>query len=439
MLISGSLSSVKAQLNIGGYVKTDNRFRLQEDYRFTWNENRLNLKGELSPSGETHFYSEIWLRGLGFPTPLEGADLQRRDKSLVAPWSLELREAYLDLYGFLTDDLDVRIGRQRIAWGTADKLNPTDNLNPDDLEDIFDFGAKLGVNALKATYYLGGLTLTGVYIPIFTPATLPPPDWASALAPPTELPQGMILGKVTDTIALPEDKPVKSSMVGLKLETSLFNYDFSLSYFNGRDDLPLATAITINPVDTLGTVDVATELCYPSMKVIGLDMAGAVGKIGVWAEGALFIPEEVELATTIPTPLGMATQKSIALDDEPYLKFVMGGDYTFKNGFYINAQYLHGFIHERGKDQLEDYFAFGVEKKFLNDKLKVVPFGGAIEVADWGDLENNYAFIGAPEIDYYPSDAVELTVGAYLIDGKGSAFGKVKDNDEVFIKVKFSF
>jgi len=46
----------------------------------------------------------------------------------------------------LTSTLDIRIGRQRIAWGTADKLNPTDNLNPDDLEDIFDFGKHLDSN-----------------------------------------------------------------------------------------------------------------------------------------------------------------------------------------------------------------------------------------------------------------------------------------------------
>jgi len=53
---------------------------------------------------------------------------------------LQLREAYLDLNGLLHSSIDIRIGRQRIAWGSADRLNPSDNLNPQEFEDFWDFG-----------------------------------------------------------------------------------------------------------------------------------------------------------------------------------------------------------------------------------------------------------------------------------------------------------
>jgi len=146
------------------------------------------------------------------------------------------------------------------------------------------------------------------------------------------------------------------------------------------------------------------------------------------------------MTTTLPTPQGMMTQTSTALDDKPYFKYVIGGDYTFKNDLYINAQYLHGFIHERGKNELKDYVVFRIEKKFLNDELKIVPLGGAISVDDWGDVKNSYGFVGAPEIDYYPSDNIELTLGAFLIEGKGeNLFNRVKENDEVYLKAKVSF
>ena len=433
-------SNLFSQVEIGGYLQTDNRCRLQGDKHYTWNENRLGLKLEGNPSDKLHFYSELRLRGFGFPKPETLSNLQKLEKDDVQPWGLELREAYIDVYGFLLENLDIRIGRQRIAWGTADKLNPTDNLNPDDLEDLFNFGEKLGSNSLKATYYLGNVTLTGVFVPVFTPAVLPPPDWAAAFSAPMSLPSGMIVRNVSDNLILPEEKLAESSMVGFKAATNLFNYDVSLSYFRGRDDLPLVNSVTITPVDTLGTVDVSSTLTFPKMQIIGADLAGAVGKVGIWAEGALTIPEKVPMTTTLPTPQEMMTQTSTALDDKPYFKYVIGGDYTFKNGLYINAQYLHGFIHERGKNELKDYVVFRIEKKFLNDELKIVPLGGAISVDDWGDVKNSYGFVGAPEIDYYPSDNIELTLGAFLIEGKGeNLFNRVKENDEVYLKAKVSF
>ncbi|MCK4385085.1 MAG: hypothetical protein KAW52_02355, partial [candidate division Zixibacteria bacterium] len=211
------------------------------------------------------------------------------------------------------------------------------------------------------------------------------------------------------------------------------------SYFYGRDDLPLIDQVSIELVDTLGSVNVNTRLCYPRMQVVGLDMAGAIGDVGIWAEGALFFPEKVEMMTIIPTQSGMISQKSTALEDQGYFKYVVGGDYTFKNGLYVNGQFLHGFYHERGKDNLEDYFMLGFEKKFLNDELKITLAGGT-EIKKFDDLKDNYATIIFPEISYYPLDNTEILLGVYLIDGKETTnFGRVKENDEAYLKVKYSF
>jgi len=430
-----------AQVSINGYLKTNNRFRMEQDGKLSWNDNTLGLKFEGTPSDYVHYYSEVRLRGFGFSTINQTSDLQRREKDLVQPWGLELREAYIDIYGFLSDNLDVRIGRQRIQWGTADKLNPTDNLNPDDLEDIFDFGRHLGSNAVKATYYLGDVTLSGIYIPVFTPATMPCGDWADAFNVPVTLPPGMQLGAFEDKIILPENKLSETSSFGFKAATTLFSYDLSLSYYYGRDDLPLLSSVNLTPMDTMGTFAAAAEMIYPRMQVIGADMAGSIGDVGVWAEGALFIPEKQYMGVSFPHPqFGMVTQREVVLDDEPYFKYIVGGDYTFKNGWYVNGQYMHGFIHERGNDNLNDYFLIRVEKKFMNDALKIVPFGVALSVPDWSDIKNNYGIAGGPEIDYYPADALEISIGAYLIDGKGNnLFGNVKDLDEVFFKVTYDY
>lgn len=429
--------SAGSEVNWNGYLQTDNRLRLNGDNDFSWQEYRLDLKIEVKPIEKAYFYSEIWLRSFGFPTAQNSSDLVDKDK--VSPLSLDLREAYVDLYGFLFDNLDLRIGRQRIAWGTADKLNPTDNLNPDDLEDIWDFGRHLGSDGLKASYYLKDYTFSLIYIPIFTPAVLPRGDWASALSPSMQLPAGLTLKNSTDTIIMPENNLKEGSITGVKASKNLFGYDFSLSYVYGRDDLPLAKKVTFTPTTTPGEMDIASELIYPRMHITGVDMAGSIGDVGVWAEAAVFFPEKTILTTDL-TALGMGIQESIALDDKPYVKYVLGADYTFKNGIYINGQYLHGFIHEKGTDNLKDYFMFGLEWKLLGEKLKIIPIAGGIEIKDFKDIENNYALILSPEIAYHPVDNAEITLSACFIDGKNTTtFGKVKGNDELYLKVKYNF
>ncbi|MDQ7063881.1 MAG: hypothetical protein Q9P90_06525 [candidate division KSB1 bacterium] len=432
---------LQAQVQINGYVQNYERFRLQQNGRVTWNESRLGLKFEGNPSDNLHYYSELRIRSFGFPNPQTVADLQRRDRSRVAPWAVEVREAYIDLYGFLLDNLDLRIGKQRIAWGTADNLNPTDNLNPDDLEDIFDFGQHLGSQAIRATYYFGDWTLTGVFIPVFTPAVLPFGDWAAAFSEPTALPSGMTLVQFTDRLRLPEPRLGESASYGVKIAGSLLNFDVSLSYYAGRDDLPLMSRLAIVPVDTPGQVRADAELVFPRMRVLGFDLAGSIGSVGVWAEAGVFLPEDVRLQQTLPDPqAGLITRETVALSDEPYVKWVVGADYTFKSGWYVNAQFLHGFLHERGRDQLQDYIALRLEKSFMHDALKLALVNLVLAIQDWRNLSENYGLAGGPSLDYKPTDALTVSLGAFLVEGRGEGlFSRVKQLDEVFFKVVYDF
>lgn len=430
--------SIFSQVQIGGYIKTDIRFRTQQSgLPISWNDNQLRLELKAVPSDNIRLYSDLRIRAFGFPKAETTSDLQRREKDKVNPWGLEFNEAYADITGFLVDNLDVRIGRQRIAWGTADKFNPTDNLNPDDLEDLFDFGRHLGSNALKAAYYLENFTFTGVIIPTFTPATLPNDDWLSAFQPTAAPLPGLFVSEITNNIELPSNKVSKTSMFALKAGIRIFDYDISLSYFNGRDDFPLLTQTKIFPVDTLGTVDITTNSIYPRIQVIGADLAGQVSDIGVWAEAAIFFPNEYFSTTYLS---GNQLQNTLALDNKPYIKYTLGGDYTFKNGIYVNAQFVHGLFNERGNENIGDYFIFAIRKDFLDDQLRVTFAGGAIEIRDFNDIKNSYGLALGPEIAYYPMDNAELVIGSIIIEGKESSlFGRVKKNDELYFKVKYSF
>ena len=440
--------SVRAQVSnenkliLSGELLTDERFLLKDKNDWAWNETRLTLNLNKRITGNSKFYSEVWLRNIGLPNITTSSDLY--NKGIVDPYNLEIREAYVQIYGFLSKNLDVTFGRQRIAWGTADKLNPTDNLNPYDMEDILDFGRHRGSDAINLNYYFNNdFSMQGVFIPFFQPANMPVGIFSGALNPGTDLPQGMVLKENTDTILMPRYNLSQSSISGLKLKGFVKGVDFSVSYVWGIDGLPLNTRNTFIPVDTLGGININSQLSFSRTHIIGADLATSLGGIGFWAEAAVFIPEKNivmsnDFSAFYPIPV---IQDSLILDKtKPYVKFIVGGDYFFADGSYFNLQYMHGFIHERGNKDLNDYFFLQYEKKFFNDKLKVAPIGGGFIVADWNEIKDNYALVYMPEIAYQATGNAEITLSAVIFDGKGNnLFANLKDYNMFMFKLKYSF
>ncbi|GAB6905200.1 SH3 type 3 domain protein (fragment) [Desulfosarcina cetonica] len=101
---------------------------------------------------------------------------------------VELREAYLQ--GRLSKQLDVKVGRQIVVWGTSDNIRVVDVINPLDLRepgvtDIEDL--RLPVTLTRLDYYWGDFSLTGIAIhevrfnknppdgSDFSPSATPPP------------------------------------------------------------------------------------------------------------------------------------------------------------------------------------------------------------------------------------------------------------------------
>ena len=427
-------------LKIGGYIQTDDRIRWK-DKKISWEEYRLDLTGEVI-FDNVKFYSELWFRNFGSNATNKLFDLMDKDK--VEPLSVELREAYVDVKGFVFENVDLRIGRQRIAWGTADKLNPTDNLNPDDLEDIWDYGRHLGSNAVKLSIYAGNFAFSGVFIPTFTPAVLPRGDWLDIFADEFSLgtASNVPLSAISDRIFIknPESTLKEASKFGLKVSKNVFGFDFSLSYVYGKDDIPILRKVIISDPSFMSLPD-SIILTFPRMKIFGFDFAGDLGGVGVWGEAGVFFPEQVVFEYAL-NRLGneMVIYSSNILEKKNYTRFIFGMDYTFKNEMYLNLQYLHGFLHERGRGNLRNYFVFNFEKKFFDDKVKLNFLSGGIEFKRLKDIKENYAFIYNPQISYSPIDNFEFVLGGRLIDGKGKTmFGRIKDRDEVYLKVKYSF
>jgi hypothetical protein len=420
-------------ISLGGAVSTDDRVSTQADPQLTFQEYRLELTADAKPTEATKFHAETWIRSAGLsPSSLSSNYLFTTGG--IAPVSLDLREAYFELNGFIFDNVDLKVGRQRIAWGTADKLNVVDNVNPLDLSDPWDFGRHLGSDGAQLNLYAGGLQITGLAVGQFAPAVLPSGQWATALMPSAlQLPSGLTLGTVSSTVTLPGLSIANSLTAGVRVKGNLLGYDLSVSYLYGRQSLPVIDNIALALSGS--TVSVAMDLVYPREHIFGADLAGSILGIGVWAEAAVILPSEVALTTNSPLISG-----GVSLASTPYVKYVVGGDYTFPGDVYLNGQFVHGLFQESGVGNLNDYFSFDLEWRLLDEKVKLTLLSFIFEVRDWSDIPDNYAILAAPSISIHPMDNAELVVGFHWIQATSSTvFGALSGQNEVFAHARYSF
>jgi len=440
LLISGYLPAQENSLLLRGELYSNNRLLLKKNNDWAWNESRLDLSIQKRTS-QINFYNNIWLRHLSAPQIQASAQLFSKDQ--INPWNLEIREAYAEVRGFVFDNLDLKIGRQLIPWGTADQFNPTDNLNPFDMEDVLNFGRRRGVEALNLNWYLNHVySLQAIYIPFFRPANLPLGVFTGLFNSTVELPAGMELHEYSDKLLMPRHNLAEGSTLGFRFKGFALNTDFSMSYIYGRDGLPQPAKSTLTNTDE--GVDIYSEMFFPRHHIIGADLAGSIGSFGVWAEAAVFIPEKEIVMTTHLigfNPLfPVMFRDSTVLKKDPYIKFIAGTDYTFRDGFYLNLQFMHGFIHERGKGNINDYLVLAIEKSFFGDRLLVRPLAGGIAVSDWSDAGSNYAIFYTPEITWKDIDNLEIGLGAFFFDGKGTnIFAGLKDYNMVSVSAKVNF
>lgn len=167
------------------------------------------------------------------------------------------------------------IGRQFIRWGKTDILNPTDRFAPKDfLSSVVDTDF-LGVNAVRATYESGADTMDVVWQPIFTPSRTPLLNqrW-------TSLPEDASGLALRDNGA----RYPGGSQYGARWNHIASGYEYSLSFFDGRQNLPTFDASLSQELPPA----VLLERMYPRLRLYGGDFAMPLSWFTVKSEGAYF-------------------------------------------------------------------------------------------------------------------------------------------------------
>lgn len=327
-----------------------------------------------------------------------------------------VRESYVALH---TNRADLLVGKQNVAWGRADAVNPTDNLTPRDYTLLlpFDEDQRFGTASVKLDAHPSAeYTVTVFATPLFEPSKIP------AALPPGA---GVRNTKPAHTLS--------NSEVGFKVDKTGGETDWSVSYFHGFSLIP-----EIRPLDPSGLL---LELRYPGMDVFGADMARNFGRYGFRGEAAYFATKDYSRQETT----------SVA----PYLSYVLGADRTFLESLNINIQLLGNWVpHHKDPESLPDPLqrSTATTNALLFGQVHRANYGATLRIADrWlGETLEAEVFLMAyfnpsnayirPLVTYAFTDRIKGSLGAEIYSGaKDSYFGGLKSNQGFFAEIRHSF
>jgi len=341
------------------------------------------------------------------------------------PSELRLIEGYLELNP--TRRLRARLGRQVLAWGSGVMFNPTDTLTGWDLRDPLE-PTRLGALAARCTLYVGDLSsIELIYLPEMRSSPLPPlgigtTDQPSAQPTLTDL-TGIATGPGL------ADVPVNmgrawADQVAFRVATSLAGFDVVASYSDGYESIAIADLASLaRAAAGEGPVD----LVHPKQRVIGLDIAGYVGELGLHLETAYF-----DMAST---------GRALGMGDEDHLSSIVGLEYLFDGligtqGLSVSIEYAR----ELGQDEDHLLYFNRIFRDSILARLQLdVDYRLSAELRYVAHLDHRGGYLGLIG-RYRSSDSVELLVRADLPQGPaGTFYGEYEQMARVYTGAVVSF
>ncbi|NIM50951.1 MAG: hypothetical protein GTN78_24445 [Gemmatimonadales bacterium] len=423
-LLSGA-GPLIAQAQLSGFVEYDNITYLKKGNAAkinSRNQGILQLELRHRASGVAEAFGSVEIRA---------------DQADPARNRVFLDEAYISLY---IGDADIRVGKQIYAWGRADALNPTDNLTVWDFSDILDTDdEKIGALSARVEYYFGDWMVEGVLVPSFTASVLPGVDsrWWPELPATIPNPAYPRLGgptlaaSYTSAESVLPDEGVESTQYAVRLSGLATGWDFSISWFDGFDDLPAIHTSTV--IDsTTATAEIVLQQRYHRRRAIGMDFATTMGRLGVRGEAAYYLTEDWRGVDP-------------AIDD-PYLQYTLGLDYTFSDvwpdkDLFVLVEWVQEVqVPNRntvtgGITDLNHVF-----RKSLFGKVDL-SFGEFTKLTLEGvvNLDSEDWWV-RPGFQWSVTDGVQVKAEADLLGGpEDSFFGLFRDNRRLHLRLKYSF
>lgn len=329
----------------------------------------------------------------------------------------ELREGYLKFTLF--SKMDFKVGRQILTWGTGDLIFIND-VFAKDYQSFFagrdDQYLKAPQTAIRVEYYtsLGALSL--IWTPRFTPNRFPVGERFSYYNP--------MLGRYVGGErflfgAMEPENKWENSELAARYQRYVAGFALSLYAYRG---------FYKNPVG----LDPATMMpYYPELNIYGASLRGQlVGGI-VWIEGGYFDSREDKEGNNPFVPNSVLTG-------------LIGYERQVAANLTANFQYQAEWMTDYDKyqatlmgadmeDELRSLLTSRVTRSFMMETVYLNSF------VFWSPSDEDVYWRFS--VDYKYNDAVKLTVGGNLFDGKQmfTDFAAFDLNDNLYAKLTYGF
>ena len=393
---------VPASLNLSGSVRTG---------YFTSNRN-LDNRWNYTPTS-------LWLKaapdfGDGWYAKGEGWVLDERPLARGSRILGELREGYV---GWRNDKVEVSLGRRIIAWGRADRINPTDVISTRDYTRLFaeDEDQRRGSVVATASYAFGDMTATALWLPEFRPNIYPIP----------RVP-GLEVRETTGRLS--------ADQFALRLDHTGGGFDWALSYFTGVNRNPAARLASASPTRLV------VDTVYNRVQTWGADFATNVGSYGLRGEVAYSQP---------------GASKGNLFNPRPFVEVVVGADHNLTEKINVNVQYVMMQVFSYADPAAGFNPAIGAiatEASLLNNQRRRFQHGPALRIAyttlnDTLLLEasalafiSDRSFAVRPRATYAITDHLKLVTGADVFTGpKNTFFGQLRRNTTFLSELRYGF
>jgi hypothetical protein len=268
------------------------------------------------------------------------------------------------------------------------------------------------------------------------------------------------------TLPLPHTLPIRYNQTeyvakldnveyGFKLNGFSFGFDWSLIYLKVRDDKPVFQ----KAVDS-STVYMGFQLPYsfsfteihPWQNIYGVNFSTSLGSFVIRGEGGFFKNKRFDYALDFPTILPMDTldissaltiaarMESISrtglLMKKDFLQYMLGFDYPLTSSVNLSTQFIHQHIFDYEPSIISDEDVFIgtllLRGHYFNDTF----FPAALIIYN----QTSKSSVSRFWMDWNPADAFTITLGLDIIGGnEGDFFGNFDGNDNMYLKVKYSF
>ncbi len=397
----------------------------------------LLLEAEVSPSPLLSFKGGIRLDRLAF----HGQERSQEDNRL------DLWETYLRYQG---EALELTIGQQIIRWGKADEITILDNLNPQDLRELTTLRLEERKRPwpwLRIQYFAPDLAFEGVFTlwPVRHLKDELGTDWAVFDHLKAQLEDTPLFADLGRSLGIKKDYPgpsLSEAEWGLRISGTKDAVDWEISFLHAhnRSFYYYVTSFPIkgfslkdpsNPVRDLLTqlhhlqvIGTEIKIGLPQDNIVGLAFETTWQDIGLRGEFA-YHTDRVFL------------KKDLSAVRKGYWQYVIGLDYQFQNGLYLNLQFLQQRVLDWHQEilfdpKLDSSLFLRISKNFWQDFFEV-------RLDGYYDLTRRMYYLN-PEIRYQWRDNLTFFGGLHLLNGaKGSFLDVYDDNDQVYLGLKATF